>query len=94
MAAVAAEELVTRIFREVVERGNEAVTQAEDVADEDEEVGWGMLKAGQALVKEGERATKRLRTLLDKHDAEFSDAIKQLMVHNGEANNPHGIGVA
>ncbi|KAH6693588.1 hypothetical protein F5X68DRAFT_258494 [Plectosphaerella plurivora] len=82
--AVDAEELVTRIFREVVERGNEAVAQAEDVADEDEEVGWRLLKAGQALVKEGERAIKRLKPLLQNRPADFSDAVKRMMIQNAD----------
>lgn len=80
--AVDAEELVTRVFREVVERGNEAVAQAEDVADDDEEVGWRLLKAGQSLVKEGERAIKRLRPLLHNRPADFTDAVKRMMIQD------------
>ncbi|KAM0270655.1 hypothetical protein ACHAQH_009337 [Verticillium albo-atrum] len=82
--AILTELLVTRPFSEIIERGNEAITQAEDVADEDEDVSWRMLKAGQALVKEGERAMKRLVPMVRDQTPEFGDSLKDLMTRDGE----------
>ncbi|KAM0327441.1 hypothetical protein ACHAQA_005729 [Verticillium albo-atrum] len=82
--AIQTEQLVTRPFSEIIERGNEAITQAEDVAEEDEDVSWRMLKAGQALVKEGERALKRLVPMVRDQTPEFGDSLKDLMTQNGE----------
>ncbi|KAG7143570.1 hypothetical protein HYQ45_000221 [Verticillium longisporum] len=82
--AIQTEQLVTRPFSEIIERGNEAIAQAEDVADEDEDVSWRMLKAGQALVKEGERAMKRLAPMVKDQTPEFGDALKDLMTRDGE----------
>ncbi|KAG7148366.1 hypothetical protein HYQ46_002771 [Verticillium longisporum] len=81
--AIQTEQLVTRPFSEIIERGNEAIAQAEDVSDEDEDVSWRMLKAGQALVKEGERAMKRLVPMVKDQTPEFGDALKDLMTRDG-----------
>ncbi|RBQ96826.1 hypothetical protein VDGD_09086 [Verticillium dahliae] len=85
--AIQTEQLVTRPFSEIIERGNEAIAQAEDVSDEDEDVSWRMLKAGQALVKEGERAMKRLVPMVKDQTPEFGDALKDLMTRDGEVKD-------
>ncbi|CAK7265052.1 hypothetical protein SEPCBS57363_001385 [Sporothrix epigloea] len=80
---VDAEELILRSFREVVERGNETVTNAEN-SDGDGEVDPETLaeirKAGQALVREGERALKRLQPLWDGQVEKYADAFKDALL--------------
>lgn len=80
---VDAEVLILGPFREVAERGKEAITNAQDVHDDDAENERAkyMLKAAQAVAKEGERALKRLQPLWDgqvgKYGATFTDALIQ-----------------
>ncbi|KAI1467736.1 uncharacterized protein F4812DRAFT_459837 [Daldinia caldariorum] len=89
--AIDVEELFIQPFREVVERGKEAVANAETAAgsgkDEDdadpssEQDVADMLKAARSLVKEGERALQRLLPLwqerVDKHGDAFREAMRQ-----------------
>ncbi|KAI0110241.1 hypothetical protein F4814DRAFT_396772 [Daldinia grandis] len=91
--AIDAEELLIQPFREVVERGKEAVVNAEASAgsgDDEDEDGTDpsngqnvtdMLKAARSLVKEGERALQRLLPLwqdrVDKHGDAFTEAMRQ-----------------
>ncbi|KAK6958423.1 hypothetical protein Daesc_001223 [Daldinia eschscholtzii] len=89
--AIDVEELLIQPFREVVERGKEAVANAEAAADsgedeDDADPSTGqdvadMLKAARSLVKEGERALQRLLPLwqerVDKHGDAFREAMRQ-----------------
>lgn len=74
---VDAEELILNPFHEVVDRGKEAVTNAEGAAGEDAELSRLMAKAGVAVVKEGERALKRLQPLWDSQVERYGDAFKE-----------------
>ncbi|KAG8163165.1 hypothetical protein KVR01_007643 [Diaporthe batatas] len=74
-----AEELILNPFHEVVERGKEAVANAERAADQDAELSQVMGKAGVAVVKEGERALKRLQPLWDSQVDKYGDAFKESM---------------
>lgn len=88
--AVDAEELVIRPFREVVQRGNEAVDNAEQVFEEEGDgqchdvVARRLAKAGQILRKEGERALKKLQPLWDDQAAKHGEGFKTLMADNGK----------
>lgn len=79
---VDAEELILNPFHEVVDRGKEAVANAEGAADEDAEVSRLMGKAGVAVVKEGERALKRLQPLWDSQVDKYGDAFKESLSQN------------
>ncbi|KAI1504535.1 hypothetical protein F5X99DRAFT_18637 [Biscogniauxia marginata] len=75
------EELIIQPFREVVERGREAIANAE-ACDHDEDAGSSehMLRSARALVKEGERALHKLTPLwqsqVDKHGDAFKEALR------------------
>ncbi|KAF4470758.1 hypothetical protein FALBO_2330, partial [Fusarium albosuccineum] len=66
-------DLVVTPFRDIVEKGRTAVENAGDDKP--------MLKAAQSLVKEGERALKRIEPLcrkhLDEYGSNFLDALKE-----------------
>ncbi|KAH7150037.1 hypothetical protein B0J13DRAFT_281763 [Dactylonectria estremocensis] len=66
-------DLVVTPFRDMVEKGRTAIENAGDDKP--------MLKASQALVKEGERALKRIEPLcrkhLDEYGSNFVDALKE-----------------
>ncbi|KAL1902483.1 hypothetical protein Sste5346_001464 [Sporothrix stenoceras] len=82
---VDAEELIVRPFREVVERGNEAVQNAEaDDASADGDTLAEMAKAGRAVVREGERALKRLQPVWDGQVEKYGDAFKDAMLQQDD----------
>jgi hypothetical protein len=66
-------ELVVTPFQDIVEKGRTAVENAGDDQP--------MLKAARALVKEGERALKKIEPLcrknLDDYGSNFLDALKE-----------------
>ncbi|CAJ2512640.1 Uu.00g007590.m01.CDS01 [Anthostomella pinea] len=78
--AIDAEELVIQPFREVVERGKDAVANAEASRDDDAVSSTLMLRSARSLVREGERALQRLMPLwnsqVDQHGEVFTDAIR------------------
>lgn len=80
------ERLVLSPFREIVEKANTAIENADDA---DEEVSGPMRKAAQSLAKEGERALKKIEPLCkknyDEYGANFVDAMKE---HGERANLP------
>ena len=84
--AVEIEELILAPFREVVDRGKDAVTNAEAAVedDTDDETAKRMAKAGKAIVREGERALKRLQPLWDGQVEKYGDMFKTAMSKNGE----------
>lgn len=73
-----AERLVIAPFREIVEKGNAALQNAQDV---EEDKAADMVKAAQSLLKEGERALKRIEPLCSQNYSEygvnFIDAVKE-----------------
>jgi hypothetical protein len=81
--AVDVEELVISPFNEVVERGNEALTNAEDAQENDPELAKQMQKSAQAVVREGERALKRIQPLWDSHVDRYGDDFKESIRDNG-----------
>lgn len=82
--AVDVEELIIGPFKEVVERGHEALANATDAQDEAPDVAAQLSKAAQAVVREGERALKRLQPLWDAHVERHGDVFKDAVAANGE----------
>lgn len=80
-----AEVLILGPFREVAERGKEAITNAQDIDDDgaEHESTRYMLKAAQAVAKEGERALKRLQPLWDGQVGKYGDAFTDALSQNG-----------
>jgi hypothetical protein len=78
--AVDIEELIIEPFRELVERGREAIANAEAAENEDAELSKQVLRSAQSLVREGERALKRLQPLwaaqVERHGEAFKDAFR------------------
>ncbi|KAI1853256.1 hypothetical protein JX266_001962 [Neoarthrinium moseri] len=73
------ERLVLSPFKEIVEKANTAIENATDA--DDQEAAAPMLKAAQSLVKEGERALKKIEPLCQRNYAaygsNFVDAMKE-----------------
>lgn len=78
-----AEVLILGPFKEAIERGREAVANAEKAGDEDAENSKLMLKAAQGVLREGERALKRLQPLWDSQVEKYGDAFKNGVGQNG-----------
>jgi hypothetical protein len=76
----AVNELVIAPFKELVEKANTALQNAEDA---DPEAGEPMQKAAKNLAKEGERALKRIEPLCDKIFQEFGSAFVDALKENG-----------
>lgn len=68
-------ELVIAPFRDIVEKGKTAADNAGDSQP--------MLKAAQALTKEGERALKRIEPLCKKHLDEYGSGFVDALKENG-----------
>ncbi|KAI1075552.1 hypothetical protein F5B20DRAFT_559361 [Whalleya microplaca] len=79
--AVSVEELVLEPFREVMERGNEAVANAEAIRDVDPDASKQMLRSARSLAREGERALQKVppiwKSQVDKLGGAFIEAIRQ-----------------
>lgn len=88
---VDAEVLILGPFREVAERGKEAIANAQDVGDLDHEHAKYMLKAAQAVAKEGERALKRLQPLWDGQVGKYGDTFTNALSQNGIYDYPSPI---
>jgi hypothetical protein len=71
------EELIIIPFQEVVDRGTDAV--ANGAASDNER----MLRAAQALVKEGERALKRLKPLWNGQVEKYGDSFRDTILEQG-----------
>jgi len=69
-------ELVLTPFKDVVEKGRVAANNAGDSQP--------MLKAALALVKEGERALKRIEPLCKKHLDEYGSGFVDALKENGK----------
>lgn len=83
--AVDVEELIITPFREVVERGKEAVANAEEAQNDDPEQAKQMMKSAMAITKEGERALKRLQPLWDSQVEKHGDTFKDIIADNGKS---------
>ncbi|KAK3991126.1 hypothetical protein QBC44DRAFT_214946, partial [Cladorrhinum sp. PSN332] len=78
---VDAEELLIRPFRDVVTLGSTAMANAAAVSHDDQHArAADMAKAAQSLVREGERALKRLQAVWNDHVEKYGDAFKEIMV--------------
>ena len=73
------QDLVVTPFRDIVEKGKTAVETAGDDKP--------MLKAAQSLVKEGERALKRIEPLCRKHLEEYGSNFLDALKENGEISS-------
>jgi hypothetical protein len=71
------DELVLTPFKEIVEKGKRAVENAADGEAE-------MLKASKALVREGERALKKIEPLCKKHFVEYGSNFLDALKENGK----------
>lgn len=80
---VDAEVLIFGPFREVIETGKEAVANADGASGDDVELATIMLKAAQGVVKEGERALKRLKPLWDEQVDKYGEAFKNGLTQDG-----------
>jgi hypothetical protein len=86
--AVDVEELIIRPFREVVERGKEAADNADAAGDDvDAELSKAMAKAARSVLKEGERALKRIQPLWDSQVERFGDSFKNSIRQNGMSSS-------
>ncbi|KAK9418422.1 putative SH3 domain-containing protein [Seiridium unicorne] len=81
MMAVEVEDLLVQPFRELINRGNEAITNAEAARPGNLELAQAMLKSARAVVREGDRALQRVEPLilghLERHGDAFRDAIRE-----------------
>lgn len=80
----AIEDLVLAPFRDIVVKGNLAAKNADDGGNDE------MPKAAQSLVKEGERALKKIEPLclkkVEEYGISFVDAVKDESMHNNPAS--------
>lgn len=74
----AVEDVVLAPFRDIVAHGEAAVKNAEISGDGE------MLKAAQVLVKEGERALKRLEPICRKSHEEYGSSFVDSLMENGQ----------
>lgn len=82
--AVDIEELIIEPFRELVERGKEAIANAEAAENENADLSKQVLRSAQLLVREGERALKRLQPLWAAQVEKHGEAFKDVFRANGE----------
>lgn len=87
--AVNTDILILGPFREVVTRAKEAAANAEHGAgqvshDADPELCKLMIKTSQTLLKEGERALKRIQPLWDSQIERYGDAFARGLSQNGK----------
>ncbi|KAH8201218.1 hypothetical protein TruAng_004608 [Truncatella angustata] len=79
--AVEVEDLIAQPFRELINRGNEVIANAEGTRSANPELSRVMLKSARAVVREGERALQRVEPLLlghlEKYGDAFRDAVKE-----------------
>lgn len=83
---VDAEELIIRPFKEVVERGADAVANAEAAAGAehvDPDLSERMLKVARGVMREGERALKKIQPIWDGQVERYGDTFKEAMMDQG-----------
>lgn len=76
------DDLVLAPFRDIVAHGEVAINNAGDSGDVE------MLRAAQALVKEGERAMKKLEPVCRKHHEEYGPNFVDALIDNGMRRLP------
>lgn len=74
------ERLVLTQFREVVEKGKTAIENVESAGDQAPEL---MLKAAQNLVKEGEKALKKIEPVSTANHEEYGSSFINAIKENG-----------
>jgi len=79
-------DLVVAPFAEIADKGKTAVDNAKEADNA------AMLRAAQALVREGERALKKMEPLCRKHLDEFGSNFVDALKENGRQPSPHGRG--
>lgn len=82
--AIEVEQLIIQPFREVVERGNEALANAEACQADDADLAARMTTVSRALVREGERALKRLQPLWQTQIEKYGELFTEPIRDNGE----------
>ncbi|KAL2754047.1 hypothetical protein ACRALDRAFT_2028557 [Sodiomyces alcalophilus JCM 7366] len=80
--AVDVEELILTPFREVVARGHDAASHAAAAQSDHPDLARRIDKASQAVIREGERALKRVQPQWDAHVAKYGDAFKEIIREN------------
>lgn len=78
-----AEELLIRPFRDVVAVGTAAVTNAASLGPHRADDADRMSRAAQALVREGERALKKLQPVWDDQVQKLGDIFKRMITQQG-----------
>lgn len=71
------DDLLLAPFRDIVAHGEAAISNAEDSGDDE------MLRAAQALVKEGERALKKIEPVCRKGYDEYAQNFVDALMDNG-----------
>lgn len=81
------EDLIVQPFRELIDRGNEAIVNAEGAGPEHVELSQVMLKSARAVVREGERALQRIQPLLLGHLEKYGDAFRDAVRECGKTSS-------
>ena len=84
---VDADGLIIRPFEEVVRQGQNAVSTAEMAPNDDRETTEQLAKAGRSLIREGDRALKKLRPVWEGQVTIFGDAFKNAVLAQGPPPN-------
>lgn len=84
--AVEMEDLLVQPFRELIKRGNEAITNGEAARLENPELSQVILRSARAVVREGERALQKVQPLLLDHLERHGDAFRDALKHCGKSN--------
>jgi hypothetical protein len=75
------EDLIRHPFLELVQRGQEAIANAEGADEDGSDAAKQMLKSARAIVREGERALQRVTPLLnaqmERHGDAFAEALRE-----------------
>lgn len=72
-------------FRDVIARAKEAAANAEYAGHQDVELCKLMLKTSQTLLKEGERALKRIQPLWDGQIEKYGESFANNLSQNGRS---------
>jgi hypothetical protein len=73
----AVDEVILAPFRDMVAYGKVAVNNAENIGNEQ------MLRAAQVIVKEGERALKRIEPVCQRSHYEYGPSFVDALMNNG-----------
>lgn len=81
------EDSITQPFQDLIERGKEAVTNAEAARLINSDLSEVMLKAARAAIREGERALQRVQPLVLGHLERYGDAFRDAIRDHGESGS-------